>query len=153
MDITFCEMRIDDYDEAASLWRATEGIGWHDDVDSPRGIAAYLARNPGFSHVARHAGRIIGAVLCGHDGRRGYLHHLAVASAWRGNGVGRGLVAACLVKLASAGIPKCNIFLYADNYQGAAFWNRTGWNERTDLKLLQRLCPASDCNDRLMPRQ
>ena len=140
MDVNLCEMKIEDYDEVAAIWRAAEGIGLHDDVDSREGIAAYLARNPGTSHVARHAGRIIGAVLCGHDGRRGYLHHLAVAVPCRGKGVGRALVETCLAKLAAIGIPKCNIFLFADNEHGEAFWKHKGWNERADLKVLQRLC-------------
>jgi len=144
MDITISEMKSEDYDDASALWRATEGIGLHDDVDSRDGIAAYLARNPGASHVARHVNQTVGAVLCGHDGRRGYLHHLAVAVPWRKKGVGRALVEACLAKLASFGIPKCNIFLFADNEFGEAFWMHTGWNERADLKVLQRRCSPGD---------
>ena len=85
--------------------------------------------------------RIMGAVLCGHDGRRGYLHHLAVAAAWRRKGIGRDLVEACLTGLGSAGIPKCNIFLLADNELGKAFWTHNGWNERGDLKVLQKETP------------
>ncbi len=138
MEITLCEMKPDDYDEVAALWRASEGIGLHDDVDSRQGITTYLDRNPGTSHVARHAGRIVGAVLCGHDGRRGYLHHLAVAVPWRRKGVGRALVEACLRKLAAAGIPKCNIFLFADNAQGESFWKHNGWVKRTDLEVMQK---------------
>ena len=144
MGITIGEMKAEDYDEVAALWEATEGIGLHDDVDSREGIAGYLARNPGASHVARYGGRIVGAVLCGHDGRRGYLHHLAVAAPWRNKGVGRALVEACLTKLASLSIPKCNIFLFSDNEQGEAFWRHTGWNERADLKVLQRRCSSGD---------
>jgi ribosomal protein S18 acetylase RimI-like enzyme len=103
------EMTAQDYDEVAGLWRNTEGIGLDDDTDTREGIAAYLARNPGFSYVARQQSRIVGAVLCGHDGRRGYLHHLAVDQAHRHEGVGRALVEACLAKLGSIGIQKCNI--------------------------------------------
>jgi N-acetylglutamate synthase len=146
MEITICEMKPEDYDEVVALWQASEGIGLHEDVDSRQSIAAYLHRNPGTSHVARHAGRIVGAVLCGHDGRRGYLHHLAVAAPWRRQGVGQALVEACLLKLAAAGIPKCNIFLFADNEQGEAFWKNAGWNERADLKVLQRSCSCRDGN-------
>jgi N-acetylglutamate synthase len=144
MGISISAMKTDDFDEVAALWRATDGIGLHADVDSREGITAFLARNPGTSQVARHDGRMVGAVLCGHDGRRGYLHHLAVAVPWRKKGVGRTLVAACLAALAFLGIPKCNIFLYADNEVGAAFWQNTGWNERADLKVLQR--PCSPCS-------
>ena len=131
-------MTADDYDEVADLWRNTEGIGLDEHVDTREGIAGYLARHPGLSFVARQEGRIIGAVLCGDDGRRGYLHHLAVATACRRKGIGRALVEACLAGLGSAGIPKCNIFLLADNELGKAFWTHNGWNERHDLKVLQK---------------
>ena len=144
MDVTISAMKTEDYDEVFALWQATDGIGLHDDVDSSEGIASYLARNPGSSHVARHEDRIIGAVLCGHDGRRGYLHHLAVAVPWRNKGIGRALVEACLRKLASLHIPKCNIFLFADNELGEAFWKHTGWQERSDLKVLQQRCSIGE---------
>jgi ribosomal protein S18 acetylase RimI-like enzyme len=91
--------------------------------------------------VARHKVRIVGAVLCGHDGRRGYLHHLAVAPAHRHNGIGRALVEACLAKLGHIGIQKCNIFLFSDNEPGEAFWKHIGWNGRGDLKVLQKPTP------------
>ena len=86
--------------------------------------------------------RIVGAVLCGHDGRRGYLHHLAVTAPCRRQGIGQALVDACLTGLASVGIPKCNIFLLADNELGKAFWTHNGWNERCDLKVLQKETPS-----------
>ena len=133
-------MTADDYDEVAALWQSTEGIGLDEHVDTREGIAAYLARHPGLSFVALQEGRIVGAALCGHDGRRGYLHHLAVVPTCRRQGIGRALVEACLFALASAGIPKCNIFLLADNELGKAFWKHNGWNERDDLKVLQKQC-------------
>ena len=131
------EMILDDYEEVVGLWAQTEGIGL-DDADSREVMTAYLARNPGLSFVARVEGRIVGAVLCGHEGRRGYLHHLAVARSHRGQGIGPALVEACLSKLASLGIAKCNIFVYADNDLGEAFWMRNGWKELRGLKVLQR---------------
>jgi len=76
-------------------------------------------------------------VLCGHDGRRGYLHHLAVDADFRRNGLGRALVDRCLEELKAAGIDRCNIFLYADNEPGERFWKSTGWYAR-DLKVLSR---------------
>jgi N-acetylglutamate synthase len=144
-------MMADDYDEVAALWQNTEGIGLDEHVDTREGIAGYLARHPGLSFVAllecgdespHSQKRIVGAVLCGDDGRRGYLHHLAVAAAWRRNGIGRALVEACLKRLASVGIPKCNIFLLADNELGKTFWKHNGWNERNDLKVLQKETPS-----------
>ncbi len=81
---------------------------------------------------------MIAAVLCGHDGRRGYLHHLAVARKMRRKGIGARLVAACLERLDEEGITKCNLFLYAGNRTGSAFWRRLGWTVRPDLRLVQR---------------
>ncbi|MGA2444795.1 MAG: GNAT family N-acetyltransferase [Opitutaceae bacterium] len=136
-------MTLADYDEVVALWRATEGIGLNES-DERAAIGAYLARNPGMSFVAVAGGRIIGAVLGGHDGRRGYLHHLAVTPAWRRRGLGRALVEAVLAELKKCGMLKCNIFLYADNEAGRAFWLKHGWAAREDLVLVQKpLAPPS----------
>jgi N-acetylglutamate synthase len=128
--------RIEDFDAVIALWRRTEGVGLNES-DTRRANTAYLRRNPKLSFVAEKDGRIIGAVLCGHDGRRGYLHHLAVSKRHRGRGIGRRLVNACLAKLRQAGIPKCNIFIFASNAEGMKFWTRTGWSLRTELRLMQ----------------
>jgi putative acetyltransferase len=128
--------RIEDYDGVIALWRRTEGVGLNES-DTRRAIAAYLRRNPRLSFVAEQDDRIIGAVLCGHDGRRGYLHHLAVSKRHRGCGIGRQLVNTCLAKLRKAGIQKCNIFIFASNAAGMKFWTHTGWSLRTELRLVQ----------------
>jgi putative acetyltransferase len=130
-------LSIEDWDVVHALWLATPGVGLSDS-DSRAGTEAFLRRNPGMSAVACAGGEVVGAVLCGHDGRRGYLHHLAVAPAWRGRGLARRLVARCFEQLAAAAIPKCNVFLYADNADGAAFWEHEGWSARADLRVLQR---------------
>ncbi len=130
------EMTPADYDDAITLWKATEGIGLSA-ADSAEAIAGYLARNPGMSFVARAEDRTLaGAVLCGHDGRRGYLHHLAVRADCRGQGLGRRLSERCLAALRAAGIDKCHLFVKSDNPAGEAFWEKTGWYERTDLVLM-----------------
>jgi putative acetyltransferase len=128
--------RVKDFDAVLALWRRTEGVGLNES-DTRRAIAAYLRRNPRLSLVAEKDGRIIGAVLCGHDGRRGYLHHLAVSKRHRCRGIGRQLVNACLAKLRKAGIQKCNIFIFANNAAGMKFWAHTGWSLRTELRLMQ----------------
>lgn len=128
---------IDDFDAAISLWQASEGVGLNES-DTREAIATYLARNPGLSLVAEIDSQIVAAVLCGHDGRRGFLNHLAVARTHRGQGLGRRLVEACLEQLGALGIPKCNIYLYADNDAGAAFWRHLGWFDRAELKVMQR---------------
>ncbi|MBI5381004.1 MAG: GNAT family N-acetyltransferase [Opitutae bacterium] len=127
-----------DYEPVIALWRSCEGIGLGES-DTPEAIAAFLARNPGLSLVATTArDEIVGAVLCGHDGRRGYLHHLAVAPAHRRHGLGRQLVEECLARLRQLGIEKCNIFLFAHNAAGRTFWLREGWTAREDLVVVQK---------------
>jgi putative acetyltransferase len=120
------------------LWEASEGIGLNES-DTPEAIALFLDRNPGLSLVALDtAGVIVGTVLCGHDGRRVYLHHLAVTPSSRGRGLGRAMVNHCLASLQALGIPKCNIYLYANNERGRAFWTHEGWAVRDDLLVMQR---------------
>jgi ribosomal protein S18 acetylase RimI-like enzyme len=131
-----------DYDAVLALWQASEGIGLNES-DTREAIAAYLVRNPGFSLVAEIEGVIVGAMLCGHDGRRGYLHHLAVASPHRRRGLGRVLVNESLTRLRAQGITKCNIFLYANNDAGRAFWLREGWAPREDLVVVQKAISVS----------
>jgi len=139
--MTITEMIIQDYPDVFTLWQNCEGIGLHGKEDSAEGISSFLQRNRGLSFIAREDGRIVGAVLCGHDGRRGYLHHLAIDANFRRKGIGRILVKQALSKLWMAGIRKCHIFVIADNVEGLAFWQRIGWSERTDVKL------ASKCID------
>jgi len=130
-------LTIADYDPVRRLWEASEGVGLSES-DSCEAITRYLARNPGLSQVAlTPPGEIVGAVLCGHDGRRGYLHHLAVNRSHRGQGLGCKLVQECLRRLHTEGITKCNIFLFASNEAGRAFWVHEGWALRGDLLVLQ----------------
>ena len=131
-------MTASDYEAVLALWRGTPGIGLDDDSDSRRGLERYLKRNPGLSCVALAQGNIVGAVLSGHDGRRAYLHHLAVAPAYRNLGIGKALASRCLLALGRCGIPKCNIFLFRSNSSGKAFWKHNGWNSREDLSVLQK---------------
>ncbi len=137
MQTAIAPMTPADFPEVLALWAATEGVGLNES-DTPEQLAAYLARNPGFSLVARDAGRVVGAVLCGHEGRRGYLHHLAVAADHRGLGLGRQLVDTCLAGLKRAGITRCNIFVFADNDEGMTFWRHTGWALRDDVRMMQK---------------
>jgi N-acetylglutamate synthase len=97
-EIIIRSLCIEDYDAVVTLWRRSEGVGLNES-DTREAIAAFLRRNLRLSFVAQKRGRIIGAVLCGHDGRRGYLHHLAVSKRHRQRGIGRQLVNTCLIKL------------------------------------------------------
>jgi N-acetylglutamate synthase len=130
-------MTIDDYDAIFSLWQSTPGIGLSDS-DRRGEIDAFLRRNSGLSAVATAAdANIVGTVLCGHDGRRGYLHHLAVLPQFRHLGIARQLVTYAIDRLREHRIQKCNIFLFRSNRSGAAFWTHCGWVERDDLTVLQ----------------
>jgi N-acetylglutamate synthase len=130
-----------EYDGALALWRQCEGIGLSE-ADSREGIQAYLARNPGMSFIATDAGRVVGAVLCGHDGRRGYIHHLAVHPRSRRRSLGRQLVERCLRALQHAGIQRCHLFIFNQNESGMAFWKSVGWTPRNDLSIISRNLPA-----------
>ena len=128
-----------DYHRARALWERTEGMGLNES-DTEACVESFLRRNPGLSAIATTADdELVGAVLCGHDGRRGYLHHLAVAPAYRGQGIGKALVEFCFARLAAAGIPRCNVFVYEDNGDGTKFWLHNGWNEVTWKTLQKRI--------------
>jgi N-acetylglutamate synthase len=129
------------YDRVYALWQQCEGIGLSE-ADSPASIQAYLNRNPGMSFIATAGGIVIGAALCGHDGRRGYLHHLAVHPRARRRSVGRQLVDQCLGALRREGIQKCHIFVFNQNQDGIAFWKSVGWTPRAEIGLISRSIPA-----------
>ena len=129
------EMTIDLYDRVLALWQASEGVGLSE-ADSRAGIAEFLERNPGFSFVAFNQRQLVGVILCGHDGRRGYIHHLAVSYNHRRQRIGQALVAHSLASLKRAGIGKCHIFVFRENETALAFWQGVGWTERIDLTML-----------------
>ena len=130
-------MTIKDYEAVTALWRSTEGIGLSE-ADSRDNIRSYLERNPGLSSVARQGGEVVGALLCGHDGRRGFLHHLAVQEEHRRLGLGRMLVEMSLRHLAQAGIMKCHLFVFQENEAAKGFWQKLGWNRRLDIGIMSK---------------
>jgi N-acetylglutamate synthase len=140
MALLIREFTMTDYDSAYALWSRTEGVGLSQ-ADEPGNVKRFLEHNPGLSFVAEDGGKIVGAVLCGNDGRRGFLHHLAVEKGRRRSGVGRALVERCLSALCAAGLRKCHIFVMADNLEGQGFWRSIGWEERIMLKVMSRDVP------------
>ena len=126
--ITTREFVIEDHPAALALWEAAEGLEICEG-DSREEIAAYLVRNPRLSRIAELNGAVVGAVLCGHDGRRGWIYHLAVSAAHRGKGIARLLVNDCLAGLRAAGIPRAILLVASDNPQGHDFWLRNGWED------------------------
>jgi ribosomal protein S18 acetylase RimI-like enzyme len=126
--ITTREFVSADYDSAVALWNEVEGVEVAEG-DSREEILGFLERNPGLSRVAEENGAMIGAVLCGHDGRRGWIYHLAVARASRGRGIGRLLLDQCVRGLRGAGIKRAIILVANDNMAGREFWIENGWEE------------------------
>ena len=125
-EITTREFLIDDYDAALQLWQRVEGLEVAEG-DDREGVARFLARNPGVSRVAIDGSAVVGVAMCGHDGRRGHVYHLAVDPAYRRYGLGRRLVKECLDGLRRAGVLRAIILVVDNNFGGAEFWKRAGW--------------------------
>jgi N-acetylglutamate synthase len=123
-----------DHPAARALWEATPGVGLSA-ADERDPIERFLGRNPGLSFVAALEGRVIGTILCGHDGRRGLIHHLVVAPDSRRRGLGRTLLQRGLGALRDAGIDKCHLLVFGSNDAGLAFWRAIGADERRELAL------------------
>jgi ribosomal protein S18 acetylase RimI-like enzyme len=126
--VTTREFAMADYDSAIALWNAVEGVEICEG-DSREEIAEYLTRNPGLSRVAEADGRVVGVALCGHDGRRGWIYHLAVAQAYRREKVGKLLLDDCVNGLRKAGLKRAIILVAGDNPAGHQFWLRNGWED------------------------
>ncbi len=131
------EMTIRDYDCVLALWQKTQGMGLSNS-DSREAICAFLERNPGLSFICKQKERLIGAILCGHDGRRGFIYHLAVDEAYRKQGIGRRLTQLSLDALHKSGIAKCHLFVYRDNKEAQLFYNCMGWQKRTTLDIFSK---------------
>lgn len=138
-ELSYRPMTADDYKAVRELWDCTAGMGLNPVDDSREGIDKFLIRNPGMSFVAEVRGKagirgqIAGALLCGHDGRRGSIYHLAVREDLRGRGIGRTLVARALKALRNEGIRKVSVVVFRTNEGGDAFWEKIGFEKRGDL--------------------
>jgi ribosomal protein S18 acetylase RimI-like enzyme len=143
MGVDIQEMTIHDYENVYQLWKRSEGIGLSD-ADSRDGITRFLERNPGLSFTAWERDQLVGAALCGHDGRRGYIHHLAVAKSHRRQGIGRALVGRCMYALMRIGVPKCHLFVFDDNQEAIDFWKKVGWTERVELMMMSQQLAGSE---------
>ena len=138
MNITIHEMDITDYDQIYQLWESSENIGLSK-ADSRYGITRFLERNPGMSYVAWKEDVLVGTVLCGHDGRRGYIHHLMVHPDHRRQGIGQSLASRCMFALTRIGIQKCHLFVFEDNIGGIKFWENLGWTKRVELTMMSHV--------------
>lgn len=132
-DVTIRLMTIEDYEQVYSLWLSTPGMGLNSIDDTREGIAKYLKRNPESCFVAEAGGEVVGVILCGHDGRRGVVHHTAVSARWQRRGVGGQLWEAAADALRREGITKAWLVVKRQNQLGNAFWEQLGFEDRADL--------------------
>lgn len=127
------EMSIKDYEQVYDLWMRIKGFAIRSIDDSKDGIERFLYRNPTTSVVAEEDGKIVGAILCGHDGRRGCLYHVCVDPDYRRQGIGKRMVSYCLDALKKEGINNVTLIAFTQNDIGNSFWHHVGWLEREDL--------------------
>jgi len=133
MDEYIRNMTLDDYESVYALWLSTPNMGLNNLDDSKDGIAKYLARNPNTCFVAVKGNDIVGVILCGHDGRRGFIYHTAVARSEQRHGVGTALLNNAISALEHEGINKVALVVYDKNEKGNAFWEKQGFTTRPDL--------------------
>lgn len=136
--MTIRNMTIDDYDRVYALWMSCRNMGFNDRDDSREGIGRYLLRNPNTCFVAEEGGALLGVILCGHDGRRGFIHHMAVSPAHRRRGVATVLAERAIGALKAEGIHKVALLAFKYNEAGNAFWERMGFTLREDLNYRNR---------------
>lgn len=126
-------MTIDDYEQVRNLWMQIKGFAIRSIDDSREGVLRFLERNPNTSVVAEENGVIVGAILCGHDGRRGCLYHVCVAPDYRRRGIGKAMVVFCMDALKREHINKVSLIAFTKNDIGNVFWHNVGWVQREDL--------------------
>ena len=126
-------MTMEDYDGVYALWTKIRGFGLRSVDDSREGIDRFLKRNPATSVVAVEDGKVVGSILCGHDGRRGCLYHVCVDEDYRRRGIGKAMVVRAMEELKREHINKVCLIAFTRNDIGNAFWNTIGWTKRLDL--------------------
>lgn len=132
------KMQISDYSTVYELWLSCKGMGLNDVDDSESGISRFLERNPDTCFVAEIDNRIVGVIMAGNDGRRGYIYHTAVHPSYRKQGVGSALVKTALNALEQLGISKVALVVFEKNIDGNAFWEKQGFTVRNDLTYRNR---------------
>ena len=128
------QLATSDHTALMALWKSCSGISLRD-ADSPSNMEKYLLRNPGLSFVAVHDDQVVGSLMAGHDGRRGYIQHLAVADTFRRQGIAGKLLELCLDALAGEGIVKSHVHVVQGNHGGIEFWSRHGWIHRSEIEM------------------
>lgn len=130
------EIRVmvpEDYDQVYRLWCGIKGFGIRSVDDSREGVERFLRRNPDTSVVAVENGEVVGAILCGHDGRRGCFYHVCVKESHRKKGIGKKMAVVAMNALKAEGINKVSLIAFRSNEVGNKFWRKVGWTFRDDL--------------------
>lgn len=123
--------------EALKIWENDDGIGICSS-DTPEKISYFLKKNPSSCFVAKNDEILVGTILCGNDGRRGYIYHLCVKNEYRNNGIGESLLTASLNSLSQAGIEKCHLYFLGRNSRAFSFYKHNGWKQRNELILMSK---------------
>lgn len=134
MRISYKELVKSDYVSSFSLWKKTEGMSITKS-DTLEAFDLFLESNPGLSFGAFYEDKLIATLLCGTDGRRGYIYHIAVEKEYRKKNIGSKLVSLSIEALKKKGIEKCHIFVFKNNENGNAFWEKAGWKKREDINV------------------
>lgn len=132
-------MTTEDHEEVYQLWRKTPGMGLNNLDDSKEGLERFLKRNPTSCFVAVEEEKIVGTILCGNDGRRGYIYHTAVEAGYQGRRIGSALLDAALEALKAEGICKVALAALKGNADGNGFWEKQGFFVREDLNYRNKM--------------
>ena len=138
------KMKIDDYDEIHQIWSNTNGMTLRAIDDSKEGIERFLKRNPNNNFICRINGNIVGGILCGHDGRKGFIYHVVVKENYRDRGIAKKLVGHVIKSLKEEKITKISVLVNSDNISGNDFWESLGFEYFNDLKY--RILPLDELN-------
>lgn len=126
-------MSVNDYDDVYAIWLSCTGMGLNNLDDSRNGIDKFIKGNPDTCFVAEIDDKLVGVIMVGCDGRRGYIYHTAVNPQYRRQGVARQLVDTALRVLEQYGINKVALVAFGRNETGNAFWEKLGFTVREDL--------------------
>lgn len=140
-------MTIEDYSQVFNLWMSIKGFAMKSLDDSFEGVSMFLKRNPLTSVVAVEDGRIVGSILCGHDGRRGCMYHVCVHPDYRRRGIGKEMVVFAMNALKRENISKVSLIAFTKNDIGNAFWNTIGWTKREDLNYYDFVLNSSNIEE------
>ena len=125
------KMVINDYNELITLWKNTDGIGINGYDDSKKAIKKFLERNPNTCFVMEYnKTEIIGTIMGGNDGRRGFIYHLMVKPEHRKNGIGKKLLEKTETSFGKAGLRRINLVVLKKNITGNKFWDENGYEIR-----------------------